>query len=116
MSAIYRQRYVEIKAKRDLNLHHPTTFNEDCGKIRSDVAGDAQGMPGVDGPIGEDYPGGVDVVATIVLISLCHRLCQCLSTHIVQVCTLLDVVPGHKHKKNDSWKVLLMVFFYVISP
>lgn len=51
-------------------------------------------MPRVNGAIGEDYLGGADVKATIVLISLGHSIRQLFRTDVVEVCALFDVVAG----------------------
>ncbi len=70
------------------------TFDENSREVRSDVLGDSQGVPGVNGPVGENYPAGADVIGAVILVGLGHGLRQLLGTDIVEVCTLFHVISG----------------------
>lgn len=50
------------------------TFDENSREVRCDVLGDSQGMPWIDGPVGKNNSGGVNVVAAIILVGLGHGL------------------------------------------
>ena len=69
------------------------TLDKDGGQVIGDVAGDPQSVPGVDGAVGEDDPGGVDAVASVVLVGLRHGVSESLGTHAVVVATLFHMVP-----------------------
>lgn len=70
------------------------TLDENCREIRGDVLGDTQCMPGINRPVRKNYPGGVDVICAVVLIRLNNGFCHFLSTDIIELCTLFDLIPG----------------------
>lgn len=74
------------------------TFDENSREVRSDVLGDSQGVPGVNGPVGKNYSAGADVIGAVILVGLGHGLRQLLSTDIVEVCTLFHVIPRGEEK------------------
>ena len=83
-----------------------STLDEDGRELRADVLGDPQGVPGVHGPVGEHYPAGADVVASVALIGLSHGLGQRLCTDAVELGTLLQVVPEEGRGSQHTQLVL----------
>lgn len=87
------------------------TFNKDGRKLSCDVLSDSQSVPGVDGPIGEHYPAGADVIATVVLVGLGHSFCHLLSTDVVESCTLFHLITAFnsgkykKLKRSSVWEI-----------
>lgn len=78
------------------------TLDKHSRQVWRDVLGDPQGVPGVNGPIGENDSAGADVVAAVMLIGLGHGCCQQLCADVVKLCTLLHLKT--KHRKQDYVK------------
>lgn len=72
------------------------TFDENSWEVRCDVLGDSQGMPGVNGAVGKNYPGGVDVIGSVALVGLGHGLGQLLGTDVEEVCALFYMITGRE--------------------
>lgn len=72
------------------------TFDENSREVRCDVLGDSQGMPGVNGAVGKNYLGGVDVIGSVELVGLGHGLRQLLGTDVEEVCALFYMIPGRE--------------------
>lgn len=53
-------------------------------------------MPGVNGAVGKNYPGGVDVIGSVALVGLGHGLRQLLGTDVEEVCALFYMIPGRE--------------------
>lgn len=88
------------------------TFNEESRELNCDVLSDPQSVPGVDGPVGEHYPAGADVVAAVILVGLGNGLCHLFSTYVVEVCTLLHLITGFK--EENSLYLMKLPFYEVL--
>lgn len=78
------------------------TADKNSWQVRCDVPCDSKSVPRVNGAIGENYPGGADVVAPIVLIGTGHGLCQLFGTDVVEVCALFHMVTGRENKRAQK--------------
>lgn len=70
------------------------TLDENSREGRCDVLCDSQGVPRINGPVGENYSAGADVVAAVVLVRLSDGLGHLLGTDIIEVCALFHLIPG----------------------